>query len=182
MKIADLHIEARNGQEPAITHGGPETPQAKPPEHGERGENARKRLADLGRRVTGGIRTARTGAARLVDRAPETMHAARAAAVDLTTNLQKAPDSTLRWLAATSVGVGAGFYLRRSPRLVVAAGILPAVVMGAAIVLRPNTAEPPLDAQAAPTGSGPASDPDLPKGSRLTDGVDLAVGLDGIDE
>ena len=182
MKTADLHTESRNGQNPAIAHGGPEAPEAKPPEHGERGEGTRKRLADLGRRVTGGIRTARTGAARLVDRAPETMHAARAAAVDLTANLQKAPDSTLRWLAATSVGIAAGFYLRRSPRLVVAAGVLPAVVMGAAIALRPNAAEPPLDASAKPTRPAPAGDSDIAEGVKLTDGVDLAVGLDGIDE
>jgi hypothetical protein len=51
--------------------------------------------------------------------------------------MQTLPDSTLLGLAATSVGVGAGFYLAGTPRLVVAAGVVPAMFAAAAIVLRP---------------------------------------------
>jgi hypothetical protein len=40
-------------------------------------------------------------------------------------------------VAASSLGVGAGFYLARAPRLAILAGIVPALVMAAAIVLRP---------------------------------------------
>jgi hypothetical protein len=120
-------------------HPAPEPPDAPPPDGGRAG-GLRKTFADIGRRVTGGIRTARTGAARLIERAPETMHAARAGAQGLTAALQKLPDSKLRWLAAGSVGVGAGFYLSRAPRVVVAAGVVPAVVMGAAIASRPEAA------------------------------------------
>lgn len=40
-------------------------------------------------------------------------------------------------VAATSIGVGAGFYLARAPRLAIATGIAPALIMAAAIVLRP---------------------------------------------
>jgi len=117
-------------------HPAPEPPAAPPPDAGQAG-GLRKRFTELGRRVTGGIRTARTGAARLVERAPETMHAARASGRGLTVALQKMPDSKLRWLSATSIGMGTGFFLSRAPRLVVAAGIVPAVVMGAAIASRP---------------------------------------------
>lgn len=51
--------------------------------------------------------------------------------------LQALPNSTLRWLAASSVGLGAGFFLAGAPRLVVAAGVAPALVMGAAMIARP---------------------------------------------
>ena len=70
-------------------------------------------------RVTGALRTARTGAA------------------GTTGALQVLPDSTLMGVAAGSLGVGAGFYLARAPRLAVLAGIAPALLMVAAVVLRP---------------------------------------------
>ena len=54
-----------------------------------------------------------------------------------TGSLQSLPDSTLLGLAATSVGVGAGFYLAGKSRLVVAAGVMPAVLAGIALILRP---------------------------------------------
>jgi hypothetical protein len=52
--------------------------------------------------------------------------------------VQTVPDSTLRWLAATSIGLGAGLFLARAPRVVVAAGVAPALVAAAAIVARPD--------------------------------------------
>ena len=70
-------------------------------------------------------------------RVPEMAHAARVRARGTTTALQTLPDSTLRWLAATSVGLGAGLHVAGAPRLVTAAGLAPAALMGAAIVLRP---------------------------------------------
>jgi hypothetical protein len=79
----------------------------------------------------------RSGAAALITRAPATMHATRVRAHDATTALQTLPDSTLLWLATTSVGLGAGLHLAGAPRLVTAAGLAPAALMGAAIVLRP---------------------------------------------
>ena len=65
------------------------------------------------------------------------MNATRAGAQGTTIVLQTLPDPTLRSLAATSLGLGAGFYLAGAPRLLVAAGIAPALIMGAAMVLRP---------------------------------------------
>jgi len=48
------------------------------------------------------------------------------------------PSSTSRSLATGSVGLGAGLYIGGAPRLVAAAGVAPAVVIGAAIFLRPK--------------------------------------------
>jgi hypothetical protein len=94
-------------------------------------------LASVGRRLSGAVKIARARAAGLVERMPGTMRATTAGARDTTSALQTLPDSTLRWLAASSVGLGAGFYLARAPRLVIAAGVAPALIMGAAIALRP---------------------------------------------
>ncbi|HEX7472680.1 MAG TPA: hypothetical protein VF323_06330 [Candidatus Limnocylindrales bacterium] len=83
------------------------------------------------------INLAGRSVARLVERVPGTMRATRSRAQGTTSALQTLPDSTLRWLAASSVGLGAGFYLARAPRLIIAAGVAPAVIMGAAIAMRP---------------------------------------------
>jgi acyl-CoA reductase-like NAD-dependent aldehyde dehydrogenase len=97
----------------------------------------RKNLASTVRRLSGVIEIVRTTATMLLVRVPGTVHATRAGAHETASALQNLPDSTLRWLAATSVGLAAGFYLAGAPRLVAAAGVAPALVMGAAIVLRP---------------------------------------------
>jgi hypothetical protein len=96
-----------------------------------------KRLTSTVGRISGVIEIARKNAALLLVRVPGTVHATRAGAHDTASALQTLPDSTLRWLAATSVGLGAGFYLAGAPRLVAAAGVAPALILGAAIVLRP---------------------------------------------
>jgi hypothetical protein len=51
-------------------------------------------------------------------------------------------------LAVSSVGLGAGFYLAGAPRLVAAVGIAPALIMGAAMVTRPNAPAVPAPANA----------------------------------
>lgn len=104
-----------------------------PPAHRLRGP-----LKSIVRRVSGAAKIARTNATRLIVRVPGTIHATRVGAHGTTSALQTLPDPTLRGLAATSVGLGAGFYLAGAPRLAVAAGVAPALLMGAAIVLRPS--------------------------------------------
>ena len=94
-------------------------------------------LTTVVRRVSGSIKVARNGATRLIGRVPGTVNATRAGAHATTSALQILPDSTLRWLAASSVGLGTGFYLAGKRRLVIAAGVAPALIMGAAIALRP---------------------------------------------
>jgi hypothetical protein len=90
------------------------------------------------RRITRTASFAVRAVGRVAGRVSGTMSATRAGAQGTTSALQTLPDSTLRALAATSVGVGTGLYLARKPRLVIAAGVIPAVLMGAAIVLRPT--------------------------------------------
>lgn len=111
------------------------------PAHGLQG-----RLKSVVRRVSGVMKIAGTSATGLIARVPGTIHATRAGAHGTTSALQTLPDPTLRGLAATSVGLGAGFYLAGAPRLAVAAGVAPALLMGAAIVLRPNKRVVPADA------------------------------------
>ena len=65
------------------------------------------------------------------------LHATRTGAQGTTSALQTLPDTTLMGVAAGSLGVGAGFYLARAPRLAILVGIVPALIMGTAILLRP---------------------------------------------
>jgi hypothetical protein len=60
----------------------------------------------------------------------------RVEAMRLRRFVQGLPQSTLQWLAASSVGLGAGFFLSGAPRIVIAAGMTPALLIGAAIVAR----------------------------------------------
>ena len=77
----------------------------------------------------------------LAARAPWVARTARAGARGTTSALQRIPDPTLRWLAATSIGMAAGLHAAGAPRLVRAAGIAPAMLIGIAVALRP--VEPP---------------------------------------
>ncbi|HEX5590866.1 MAG TPA: hypothetical protein VFX65_11305 [Candidatus Limnocylindrales bacterium] len=72
----------------------------------------------------------------VLNAAAGTMRATRAGAERTTSALQALPDSTLRGFAATSIGLAAGLYVAGTQRLVVAAGLVPALLAGAAIVLR----------------------------------------------
>jgi len=105
----------------------------------------RRRLASVARRVSGAAEVARTGATTgavmIIDRIPGGVHVARVGAMEATTALQRLPDSTLRWLAAASVGLGAGLRLAGAPRLVAMAGAAPALLIGAAIALRSTEPE-----------------------------------------
>jgi hypothetical protein len=114
-------------QEPGTTSSEPEVEQ---------------RRATAARRVSRVLTTIRSGVSTLAQRAPGVARTAQTRASDATTGLQQLPDSTLRWLAAGSLGVAAGFQLAGAPRLVRAAGAAPALFMGAAIALRPTDQHP----------------------------------------
>jgi hypothetical protein len=66
------------------------------------------------------------------------VRATRVSANATTSALQLLPDSTLQGLAATSIGLGAGLLVAGMPRLVTAAAITPAMIIGAAIAFRPT--------------------------------------------
>jgi hypothetical protein len=135
---------------------GPETPAAAKPELispdiPATATDGEKRVAGDIRPVSAGIRPvhgviaiartgvafARRGAGTLLARVPGTIHATRAGVHDAASALQTLPEPTLRSLAASSVGLGAGLYLAGSPRVVIVAGMVPAMITGAAIALRP---------------------------------------------
>jgi hypothetical protein len=101
-------------------------------------------LTTIVRRVSGLARTVRNGAASLVGRLPATVKATQAGVQATTGALQQLPDTTLRSLAASSAGLGAGLYLAGKNRLLVVLGVVPAIVVGAAIALRHHkTITPP---------------------------------------
>ena len=105
-------------------------------------------------RVSGAIQLVGTSATTLARRLPGSVHATRAGAHEVTSALQRLPDSTLRWIAATSVGLGAGLRLAGAPRLVSAAGAAPALIVGAAIALRPTESAAPAHEQAEESAGG----------------------------
>jgi hypothetical protein len=69
---------------------------------------------------------------------PGAARATRVRANATSSTLQLLPDSTLQGFAAGSIGLGAGLYLAGVPRLVTAAAVTPAMIIGAAIALRPT--------------------------------------------
>jgi len=81
-----------------------------------------------------------------VARLPGILKATRAGAVAAVGALQTLPDQTLRSPAATSVGVGIGLSFTRARRLAIVAGMVPAVLMGTAIVMRPLQSGIPAEA------------------------------------
>jgi hypothetical protein len=87
--------------------------------------------------TTGNRGRARHGVTTLVHRLPGAARATGAGAHGTTSALQQLPDSTLRWLTAGSIGLAAGLQVAGAPRWMQAAGIAPALLMGAAIALRP---------------------------------------------
>lgn len=84
-----------------------------------------------------GLLAARHGANVLAARLPGALAAAHGGARWAVGALRSLPDPTLRSLAATSVGLGAGLSFTRAGRLALVAGFVPAVVLGTAIAARP---------------------------------------------
>jgi hypothetical protein len=78
----------------------------------------------------------RQGSGVVVRQVPPTAKAAQAGARTAAGVLRTTSDSTLRWLTATSLGVGAGLYFSGKRRLALTAAVVPAVVAGATIALR----------------------------------------------
>src|SRR4029450_3267874 len=79
--------------------------------------SSRKRFRIAVRRASDAIDLASSSARTLGSRLAASAQAPRSRANAPTTALQTLPDSTLRELAVSSVGVGAGFYLAGVPRL-----------------------------------------------------------------
>lgn len=71
-------------------------------------------------------------------RLPWVARTARAGARGTTSVLQRIPDPTLGWLAASSIGMAAGLHAAGAPRLIRAAGITPALLIGIVVAMRPT--------------------------------------------
>lgn len=94
-----------------------------------------------------GVSASRRGISAIVARGPATMRAARSGARGTVEALQTLPDTSLRSLGATSVGLGVGLSFTRARRLAFLAGIVPALIE-AAIVARRTERPTPTDAGA----------------------------------
>jgi hypothetical protein len=98
-------------------------------------ENGSKALTT---QLRSAVRIARTTAPMLRRRSARAVAATRTGLGWTTRRVRAMPSSTSQSLAAGSVGLGAGLFLGGAPRLVAATGVAPAVVIGAAILLRPD--------------------------------------------
>lgn len=90
------------------------------------------------RRGTRALEMVRRSGITLMERMPGAARATGAGMRGTTSALQHLPDSKLRWLAAGSIGLAAGFQLAGAPRLARMAGVAPALFMGAAMASRPT--------------------------------------------
>lgn len=110
--------------------------------------SGRTRLRIAVRRASDAFDLASSSARTLGSQLSATAQTTRSRAKATTTALQTLPDSTLRGLAVSSLGLGAGFYLAGVPRLATAAAVTPAMILGAAIITRPGD---PVSGAAAST-------------------------------
>ena len=92
----------------------------------------------LAAQLRGAVRMARTTGPMLRRRSARVVAATGAGFAWTARRVQAMPRSTSQSLAAGSVGLGAGLFLGGVPRVVAATGAAPAVVIGAAILLRPD--------------------------------------------
>jgi len=97
-------------------------------------------VVKVGSRTGGSLfESVRSGGSTLIGHVPGALRSTRAGARNTTEALQTWSDPALRGLAATSVGLAAGFLLAGAPRVATALGAVPAMLAAVAIVLRPNS-------------------------------------------
>jgi hypothetical protein len=116
-----------------------------------------QKLVESGRGVAGRARTetsdalghvpevageARHRAEQVAEKLPEAFGEMRLGAQSGVTKLQTVPDSGLRLMVAVSLGISAGLLLAGKPRLAALAGLVPAAVIGFAILSRPQPVNP----------------------------------------
>jgi hypothetical protein len=103
-----------------------------------KGSKTEKGSSTLAVRLRSAVRLARTTGPMLRRRSARAVTATRAGLGWTTRTVRAMPSSTSRSLTAGSIGLGAGLYIGGAPRLVAATGLAPAVVIGAAILMRPD--------------------------------------------
>ena len=100
-------------------------------------EHIRSAFVGVMDRMPDVVGAARHGADTVADHFPEAVDRARLGAQETTVSLQSLPDPTLRLLAAASLGLAAGLFLRGAPRVMTLAAFVPALMLGGAIATRP---------------------------------------------
>jgi hypothetical protein len=89
---------------------------------------------DVGDRLREVVGVMRDTAGEVGERLPDMIQTVRAGAVDGARMMQSWPDPTQRMVAAVSLGLGVGMTLAGAPRLIIAATLVPAMVVATAIV------------------------------------------------
>jgi hypothetical protein len=85
------------------------------------------------------LANARTGAEQVAERFPDAVDRARVGAHETALTMQTMSDSTLRLLAAGSLGVAAGLFLAGARRPITLIAAAPALLAGSAIATRPGS-------------------------------------------
>jgi hypothetical protein len=101
-------------------------------------EHARVGVSDAVGHVPEIAAKARDRAEQFGDQLPAAFDEVKMRAQITVTRLQTMPDSRLRLLAAASLGLGAGLGLAGASRLATLIGLVPASILGYAIVSRPG--------------------------------------------
>jgi hypothetical protein len=100
-------------------------------------EHIRSAFVGVMDRMPDVVGAARSGADQVAEHFPDAVGRARVGAQETTASLQTLPDHTLRLLAAASLGLAAGLFLRGAPRVITLVAVAPAVLLGGAIATRP---------------------------------------------
>jgi hypothetical protein len=102
----------------------------------------RDAVGDVIGRVPDALESARTGVEQIAEHVPDAVERTRVTAQRTTSSLQTMPDTTLRMVAAASIGLSAGLSLAGAPRLVALVALVPAIFVGGAVATRPRTETP----------------------------------------
>jgi hypothetical protein len=105
-------------------------------------ERARTEASDALGHVPEIAGEARYRAGQVAEKLPDAFGEVRSSAQSGVTRLQTVPDAGLRLMAAASLGISAGLLLAGKRRMAALAGLVPAAVIGFAILSRPQPVNP----------------------------------------
>jgi hypothetical protein len=116
-----------------------------PPSSEIAGSTSRQGDAPLGllARVPVVVGRASTSSAALIRRLPTFVGAVSGRGRRMMIALEALPDSTIRPLAAGLAGIGVGLHLGGAPKVMTAAGVAPALLVGAVVLLRASDLRSP---------------------------------------
>lgn len=101
-------------------------------------DQVRSAVAGLMDRMPNVAGAARDGVDQVAARLPNAVERARAGAVEANFTLQTLPDPTLRLMAAASIGLTVGLFLRSAPHVLTLVSVAPVLFVVGAIITRPG--------------------------------------------